>query len=284
MSEHKRDFGSFHSSNIEELVRLDDSVYKVPEKIVCFNSNDFADLNKTMFGSTLLKERLFYLGNEYNFLNHGAFGLTFKPVMEYTNKWRQHAESQPLRFYDRQVIPLLADLIRFFAKNVLNCKAEQLVLVENCTFAFNSIVNSINLKPNEKMLIFSTTYGVYKKILRSKFNQDLIEIVIKFPILNEDDVLSQIIKPFENQLNNDKSIKYVLIDHIPSNQPFIMPIMKLSEIAKLNNPNILVIVDGAHSIGSIKELNLNKMVNIDLLFMNCHKWFCGPKGTGDCEL
>ena len=81
---------------------------------------------------------------------------------------------------------------------------------------------------------------------------------------------------------NDKSIKYVLIDHIPSNQPFIMPILKLSEIAKLNNPNI--IVDGAHSIGSIKELNLNEMVNIDLLFMNYHKWFCGPKGTGDCEL
>jgi selenocysteine lyase/cysteine desulfurase len=47
------------------------------------------------------------------------------------------------------------------------------------------------------------------------------------------------------------------------------------------NSNILIIVDGAHSIGSVKDLDLNEMINIDLIFMNCHKWFCGPKGSGN---
>ena len=70
----KRDFGSFHSSNVEELICLDDLNYSKPEFKVEFNF----DLNCLEFGSEQLKKELFYLENDFCFLNHGAFGLTFK--------------------------------------------------------------------------------------------------------------------------------------------------------------------------------------------------------------
>lgn len=281
MAEHKRDFGSFHSSNIEELIRADESEYKPPEYKIKFHLEDYhlEDLSQ-QFGTQKLKEKLFYLSNEFTFLNHGAFGLSFKPSIEYTNKWREYAESQPLRFYDREIIPLLGDIIREFAKHVLHCRADELVLVENCTFAFNSIVNSIRLESNEKIFIYSTTYGVYKKILRHKFAGQIIEHQINFPILDENDSNFKIIKPLEDLLQSDKSIKYVICDHIPSNQPFLMPIIKMAQMCKRLNPDLIFICDAAHSLGSIKHFELDKFEHVDLMFMNCHKWFCGPKGTG----
>ena len=276
MVEFKRDFGSFHSSNIEEIIQADDSVYKTPEHSVKFELNQYLLYDMTMmFGSKQLKKSLFFLDDEFNFLNHGAFGLSFKPVMQYTNEWRNYAESQPLRFYDRQIIPLLGDLIRLYSKQVFDCRAEELVLVENCTFAFNSILNSIELNGNDKILIFNTTYGVYKKILKNKCRQngaDLIEIEINFPLLNTKDFNEQIIEPFCAVLEKEKSIKYIFVDHIPSNQPFLMPISQLSEICKLKNPEIIFICDAAHSLGSVKDFSLKKLNNVDLAFMNCHKW------------
>ena len=41
-------------------------------------------------------------------------------------------------------------------------------------------------------------------------------------------------------------------------------------------PDILFVVDGAHTLGSTPMLQLK---HVDFFFTNCHKWFCGPKGT-----
>lgn len=75
----KRDFGSFFSSNVDELVNLSDSDYKSPPFSIQFNSQDHCGIK---LGSSELKEKLFFLTNEFTFLNHAAFGLTFKPVVK----------------------------------------------------------------------------------------------------------------------------------------------------------------------------------------------------------
>lgn len=279
----KRDFGSFHSSNVEELIFCPESDYISPKLDITFDSNEFDSLE---FGSSDLKKKLFCLDEKFCFLNHGAFGLTFKPVIDYVHEWKCYAESQPLRFYDRQIMPLLVDLIRKFSSTIFKCKPNELALVENCTFAFNSLILSLDLSPGDKIFIFSTTYGVYKKILKDyciKKKVILIEEPIIFPIINKDDLELKTVEKFKSILNADeeeKKIKLVLVDHIPSNQPFLMPIEKISEYCKLKRPEILFVVDAAHSLGSVKHFSLDLLPNIDVLFTNCHKWFCGPKGSG----
>ena len=206
-------------------------------------------------------------------------------TIKHVNEWEVYAESQPLRFYDREIIPLLADLIRLLAKQVLMCDPCELVLVENCTFAFNSIVESISIKPNEKILTFSTTYGAYKKILRHKCEQSkaqLVEQKVEFPILDQDDLNRKFITKLNDILVGDeeeKLVKFIFVDHVPSNQPFLIPIKQMADLCKSKRPDILFIVDAAHSLGSVKHFNLKELANVDLLFANCHKWFCGPKGT-----
>lgn len=271
----KRDFGSFHSSNIEELIRLDDNEYVKPEYKVKLDLIE----NIQQLGSDEIKRDYFCLENNFTFLNHGAFGLTFKPIIDLVNKWQRYAESQPLRFYDREVLPLLVDVIRRYA-NVLNCKPTELVLVENCTFAFNSVLSSIKLENNEKIFIFNTTYGVYKKILKNYCTENgalLIEEQIKFPLLNQSDFENEILLKLKNYLDGDDMIKYVFIDYIPSNHPFIMPVKSIIDLCH-RKENVICIVDAAHALGSIFDFNLTNL-NADILFGNCHKWFCGPKGT-----
>lgn len=279
----KRDFGSFHSSNVEELIHASELDYNAPKLDIVFDSIEFDQLK---FGSSELKQKLFFLDSKFCFLNHGAFGLTFKPVLDYVHEWKCYAETQPLRFYDRQIMPLLVDLIRKFSSLVFKCKPNELVLVENCTFAFNSLISSLKLNPGDKIFIFSTTYGVYKKILKefcAKEKLILVEEAISFPIHNESDLENKTLEKFKSVLGSDekeKKIKLVLIDHVPSNQPFLIPIEKISYYCKLIRSDILFVVDAAHSLGSVKEFRMDRYPNIDIMFTNCHKWFCGPKGTG----
>jgi hypothetical protein len=76
----KRDFGSFFSSNINDLVNMDDSKYSSPIHAVKYDPPERQ--MRLELGSTLLKHQLFYLTDEFVYLNHGAFGLTLKPVIE----------------------------------------------------------------------------------------------------------------------------------------------------------------------------------------------------------
>lgn len=280
MKQTKRDFGSFHSSNVEDLIRLDDLNYLKPEFKVKINVAALKDsLKFAEYGSSDIKKELFYLEEDFNFLNHGAFGLTFKPTIDLVNRWQHYAESQPLRFYDREVLPLLVDVIRRYAK-FMSCKPTELVFVENCTFAFSSILRSLNIRPNENFFIFNTTYGVYKKILKNFCFENcmkLIEEQIEFPLLTELDINNQIISKLKKSLGELSNIKYVLVDYIPSNHPFVMPIKQIIDLCRSHNT--VCIIDAAHAIGSISEFSLENL-KPDIMFGNFHKWFCGAKGTG----
>ena len=281
----KRDFGSFHSSNVEELIFQNDTEYQTPKIGVKFNASKYFDTANLKFGTRELKHELFCLSDEFLILNHGAFGVTFKPVLKYVAEWKEYAEEQPLRFYDREIMPLLVDIIRQFAKHIFKCKPYELALVENCTFAFNSIFNTIKLKQGEKIFIYSTAYGVYKKILREKClleNGVLVEELVEYPIENESDLNAKFLDKLEKALDADsteRKIRYVFVDHVPSNQPFVVPIAGLSQLCRRKRPDICFIVDGAHTLASIKNLECLDLKNIDYFFTNCHKWFCGPKGT-----
>lgn len=69
----------------------------------------------------------------------------------------------------------------------------------------------------------------------------------------------------------------VVLDAIPSNAPFVLPVEEAVAICRAKAPEAFVIVDGAHALGGL-PLSLRKPI-ADAYLTNCHKWFCGPKGT-----
>ena len=121
-----------------------------------------------------------------------------------------------------------------------------------------------------------------KKDKCSKTGAILIEQAIDFPIRTETELVKKTVckmaQILDEDSKTDRRIKYIIVDHIPSNQPIVMPIQLIAELVKRQMRNDLVlIVDGAHSLGTVKSIDLT---GIDVFFANCHKWYCGPKGTG----
>ncbi|UJR07264.1 hypothetical protein I4U23_011552 [Adineta vaga] len=269
----RRDFGSFHSSNVEELLNLtDDNFISLPIPFPLYDyENDF----KISFGN-IMKEKYFLLDNTYNFMNHGAFGCVLRQALEYSHSFQYYIEKQPLRFYDRELLPRLVDIIRKMAR-FLRCKTpKNVILVENVTFAWNSVIKSLNLNDKSHIFIMNTMYGAYKKLLHKiclETGAKFYEFIIEFPI----DDINKLLDEMKLILKSSE-FTHAFFDHISSNSPFILPINDLCYYCK--QFNIICIIDGAHSLGSI-DLHFDYEDDYlpDIYLTNCHKWFCAPKGV-----
>ena len=270
----RRDFGSFHSSNVEELLNLpDDQSISLP---IPFSLYDYTNDGKIPFGRLML-EKYFLLDNKYIFINHGAFGCVLRQALEYSHLFQYYIEKQPLRFYDREIFPRLVDVTRKMAKVLCCTTPKNLILVENVTFAFNSVVSSLNIDENSYIFITSTMYGAYKKYIKnicSNTGAKFFECLIEFPI----DDINKVMEKIKIDLKSS-SFTYAFFDHIPSNSPFILPINDLCYYCK--QLNIPCIIDGAHALGSIDcRFDYEDDYLPDIYLTNCHKWFCAPKGVG----
>ena len=81
---------------------------------------------------------------------------------------------------------------------------------------------------------------------------ETITLELPFPILSE----NQIIKQFTDALDNNISIKVVVIDHVTSCSGIKFPLEKL--IPEIHKRGRLVVVDGAHAPGQL-PLNLEAL-------------------------
>ncbi|BFZ25298.1 hypothetical protein BsWGS_28337 [Bradybaena similaris] len=273
-SQTKRDFGSFHASNVQELLSLPEKEYIPPPSpftLPSFQEYINTETNLPIFGKPAKKD-FFLLEDSCCFLNHGAFGGVLKQALETVHKWQEYTERQPLRFYDRLLLPLLVHVCRRLASFV-GCDPRDLVLVNNVTFGMNSVLNSFPFTSGDVVLTFNITYGATKKLIQlvcSKTEAINREAVIDFPVSGE----KQILDLLEAELAKG-DVRLVIIDHIPSNAPIIMPVAKMVEIC--HKMNVRVLIDGAHALGAL-PLNLSSCAQ-DYYVSNAHKWLCSPKGV-----
>jgi isopenicillin-N epimerase len=100
----KKSFGSFHSDNVELLIRQPPDAYVEPQLPVPLG--ELLPDGFPSFGHGM-RDTHFLLDPEWTFINHGAFGTPLRVAVEGGNLWRLHCARQPLRFIDRQLFPLV---------------------------------------------------------------------------------------------------------------------------------------------------------------------------------
>lgn len=272
-------FGSFHSEDIEVLIQMSDKEYQYPVVYDEINSQvkqnyPWADFTTCLYGKKA-KEKYFHLDLEYNFINHGAFGASLRHMVYEANLWRVKCETQPLIFFDRILLPMIAFSTREIAR-FIGCSQLELFPLPNVTTGINAVVNCIDIQPNDNIVCFSLTYGSTKKILKEvcgRKSANYHEIELSFPI-----TLDMILSKLKSSLIKLQDVKVIIIDQITSNSAFNMPIIELTNIIRKIHPNALVVIDGAHGLLT-QDLDLNFKTNFDIWITNCHKWFCSPKGA-----
>ena len=163
-------FGSFHSDNVEDLIRQAEDAYRPPSLPFEPLSIDACALPSPAlnFGSREAK-RLFQIDfARWTFVNHGAFGAAIIPVTAYAKVWRDYAEEQPLRFFDRVMLPHTVHVYRQLA-HWIGGQPTDIAITQNVTTALNIIVRSESSKwgPGDEVLTLDIGYGAVKTLLKT---------------------------------------------------------------------------------------------------------------------
>ena len=92
------------------------------------------------------------LDPETCFLNHGSFGATPLSVLEEQSRLRNLIESDPVRFFERNYIPLMKAAIGGLSE-FMNANPEGLVFVKNTTEGVNTVLRSLDLSPGDEIIV-----------------------------------------------------------------------------------------------------------------------------------
>lgn len=220
------------------------------------------------------------LDDSFTFLNHGAFGGTLRGCLTSKREWSEYMERQPVRFVDRELFPHLVNVTRGMAQ-VLQARSQDIMPMPSATVGMNTVLRSWQrkFKPSSKdrVLILSVAYGSTKKIL-AKLAQEsgfqIDEAKVTLPLDSEDTVL----KALDAALTPETTL--VVLDVVPSNAPFVLPAEEAVRLCRRRAPGAFILADAAHGLFSLPmKLSGPGSIGADALVTNCHKWFCGPKGT-----
>ena len=222
--------------------------------------------------------RLFMVDfDQWTFVNHGAFGAVCIPAFIEASLWRQHCESQPLTFLDRQLFPHMVRMHRELG-DFVGSSPQDVCFVPNATTGLNIVLQSC-LGPNDIAYMLDIGYGSVKKMLArspgslpsdSPSHRHVVQPV-PFPLTSP----AELVKLVEETL--PQNAKLAIFDAITSNTAIVLPLKELVEIC--HKRGVLVLVDGAHALGHFPSLNVPEF-DADFYTGNAHKWLCGPRGSG----
>ncbi|HEX8170746.1 MAG TPA: aminotransferase class V-fold PLP-dependent enzyme [Thermoanaerobaculia bacterium] len=205
------------------------------------------------------------------FLNHGSFGATPRAVLAAQDEFRAQMEREPVRFFVRELEPLL-DAARDELARFLGCDSAGLAFVPNATAGVNAVLRSLDLDQHDELLVTDHEYNASRNALEYVAAQAGAKVVvaeIPFPIASPDVVIERVLEKVTPRT------RLLLIDHITSPTGVVLPIAPI--IAELNKRGIDTLVDGAHAPGHL-PLDLRSL-GCAYFTGNVHKWVCTPKGA-----
>ena len=259
--------GSFHSENIQDVMLRSDEEYVPP--VLPFEPIE--SLNTFMIDRA-----------NWVFLNHGAFGGALHCGYDRAHQWRAYLEQQPLRFFDRDLLPHLAYSARRIAA-FCNADRQGIALAPNVTSLLNTVIGGYAREhPNSaKIVLWDISYGSVKK-MATTYCDHVTEIPFQAKYiskLNEVDGIEEIfLEALEVTITSRDDWKNTLLilDHTTSNTALNLPIETLAKRAK--EVGMIVLVDGAHGLLA-QDVDFTKLPSVDIYVSNGHKWLSCPRGV-----
>jgi isopenicillin-N epimerase len=154
----------------------------------------------------------------------------------------------------------------------LGTQPDRLVLLDNATFAMNTVACSVTLKPDDEVLLTDHEYGAVKNIWQAKCRESgarMTTAVLPFPPEEEG-----IVRAIEAAIT--PKTRLIVMSHVTSATACILPVKAVCQMARRHN--VPVCVDGPHAIAML-DVNINDL-GCDFYCASCHKWLCAPFGSG----
>ena len=211
------------------------------------------------------------LDPEITFLNHGSFGATPRAILEKQSEFRAQLEREPVRFFVRELEPLLDEARRQLAAFV-GAEPEGVGFLPNATAGVNAVLRSLDLDLHDELLVTNQEYNACRNVLDYVATLSGAKVVvaeIPFPLHSPDAVVERILEKVTDRT------RLLLIDHITSQTALILPIERI--VAEMQARGVDTLVDGAHAPGFL-PLDV-RAIGAAYYTGNLHKWPCAPKGA-----
>lgn len=211
------------------------------------------------------------LDPDITYLNHGSFGATPRVLLEKQNEFRAQMEREPVRFFVRELEPLL-DEARQALATFLGADPAGLAFVVNATAGVNAVLRSLDLDKHDELLVTNQEYNACRNALDYAAllaGAKIVVVDIPFPIFSAGEIVERVLEKVTDRT------RLFLVDHITSQTAVIFPIERLVE--EMAQRGIDTLVDGAHAPGFL-PLDLTK-IGAAYYTGNLHKWVCAPKGA-----
>ncbi len=212
------------------------------------------------------------LSPDVHHLNHGSFGAVPLEVLDKQHEWRMRWEANTTGFILEEVQPAL-DQARVAVASFLEADPAGLVFVRNATSGVASVVKTIEhtLMPGDELLTTSHDYNAIRQTLEFTADRTGASVVVPevpFPIETPSQVTEAVLDAASDRT------RLAVIDHITSPTGVVYPV---EEIVAGLEPDIPVVVDGAHGPGQV-PLDVGR-IGASWYTGNLHKWTCAPKGA-----
>ena len=206
------------------------------------------------------------------YLNHGSFGPAPKSVLAAKRQWIEQLESEPMDFLVRRMEGHL-DEVRDRLGRFIGACGDDLLLVDNATFAMNMVAKSFPLSSGDEVLATNHEYGAVLRIWRDRTCQVGARLVLqKLP--EEFAGAEEIAETFLAGISD--RTKLIVVSHITSPTALLLPVEEICRRAKARG--IPVCVDGPHALVAL-PLDLDRLA-CDFYCASGHKWLSAPIGSG----
>lgn len=212
----------------------------------------------------------FHRDDSYVLLNAGSLSRTPLAVLDFMDARRRAEEGNPTKavFESAGVFWRAQQKVAAF----LGVEPNHLYLRSNITSALNDFLFALELGQGE-ILLTGMEYGATANLVKVRAAQLGLSVraasLPMNPEITSTDLLEAVASQFTDQT------RALVLSHVLTGTGTILPIQQIAEEAKKRG--IIVIVDGAHAVGSL-PLDISRL-GVDFYGGNFHKWFLGPKGT-----
>jgi len=203
-------------------------------------------------------------------LNHGSYGAVPTTVLEEQQSWRERMETNPVRFFAREM-PAALDQARAEVAHFFGAQADAMAFVANVTTGVSTVLSCLPFAAGDQVLLTDHTYGAVRIAVQRAADAASAEVVtVHVPLAAGEDEVCEVI----TGAVTDRT-RLAVLDHVTSPTARRIPLVRI--VPELQQRGVAVLVDGAHSAGML-DVDLDRM-GADFWTGNLHKWCCAPRGT-----
>ena len=162
----------------------------------------------------------FSLDPGIDFLNHGSFGACPREVLAAQARLRDQLEAEPVRFFVRELEPLLAGA-RAALGAFVGADPDDLAFVPNATAGVNEVLRSLRFDRGDELVTTDHAYNACKNALDFVADRAGARVVVAhvpFPIDDPDEVVGAVVAAVGPRT------RLALVDHVTSPTGLVLPI------------------------------------------------------------